>query len=159
MSTYVIIGTPGAFDFEAFGLSTEKTLALLALLVDLQDRYVCSHFSNSDFTELAITSEMSGRNEILHQVRAFAKAIRLGIEAAKCGFTAMKEILTLTELIDSTTIEDRQKYLQGTLKLADEAYSKAQEAFQALREIRTKNFSVSGVWIAMSMSITEALVS
>lgn len=45
MSIHVILGTPGLVDFEAFEEWTRKTLALPALLVELQYMYICPDFS------------------------------------------------------------------------------------------------------------------
>lgn len=50
MSIYVILGTPGAFDFEAFSQATRGTLALLASLMELQSRYGSFSLISSQLT-------------------------------------------------------------------------------------------------------------
>lgn len=80
--------------------------------------------------------------EIAAQVYEFVRAIRLGTSAAQCGFTAAEDILTLSGLIQSTTLEDRTEYLHGTLELADQAYTQSKEAYEVFRAVRTRIFSV-----------------
>ncbi|PPQ83159.1 hypothetical protein CVT25_005406 [Psilocybe cyanescens] len=132
MSIYVILGTPGAFDFEAFSQATRKTLALLAPLIELQ---------NSD----------SGiARDIAAQVSEFVRAVRLGTSAAQCGFTAAEDILTLANLIQSTTIEERTEYLNGTLELANQAYSQGHEAYEVFRAVRTRIYSLTEKFNSMA---------
>ncbi|KAF8883877.1 hypothetical protein CPB84DRAFT_1850804 [Gymnopilus junonius] len=125
MSIYVILGTPGAFDFQAFSDATRRSLALLAPLMELR----------------SINSKVT--NEIVVQVLAFARAIKLGAEAAQKGFTATEDIISLSELVDRSSPQERAEYLNGTLELASEAYTEGKEAFDVFRDVRTKIFSLS----------------
>uniref|UniRef100_A0A8H7XUW5 Uncharacterized protein n=1 Tax=Psilocybe cubensis TaxID=181762 RepID=A0A8H7XUW5_PSICU len=126
MSLYVKLETPGAFDFAAFTRATRGTLALLASLLK---------FQKCDPTVLG---------QIEAQVSGFVKAIRLGTSAAQCGFTTAEDILILSELVQSTTLEERREYLNGTLELADQAYSQSKEAQQVFRQVRTEIMSIVG---------------
>ncbi|KAF8153809.1 hypothetical protein B0H34DRAFT_67176 [Crassisporium funariophilum] len=120
MSIYIILGTPGAFDFAAFSESTRRLIAMLAPLAQLPDR---------DRSSLA--------RSISQQAQKYIKTIQLGLQAAQHGFTATEDILALADLMDRSTSEDRERYLIGTLELADKAYTSAREAFEGFRNIRS----------------------
>ncbi|KDR78017.1 hypothetical protein GALMADRAFT_224421 [Galerina marginata CBS 339.88] len=125
MSIYVILGTPGAFDFQAFSETTRRSLALLAPVTELRH-------SNSQFA-----------NDIAAQAMEYVQAIKLGVGAAQRGFTATEDIISLAGLVASTTPEERAEYLVGTLELADQAYAEGKEAFQAFRDVRTKVYTLT----------------
>ena len=96
----------------------------------------------TDFV-LDLQSNSKVTNEIVAQVIAFGQAIQLGAKAAQKGFTATEDIIALAELVDQSTLEERVEYLNGTLELADAAYSEGKDAFDSLRDVRKKIFTVS----------------
>ncbi|KAF9039874.1 hypothetical protein BJ165DRAFT_1494468 [Panaeolus papilionaceus] len=117
MSLYIILNTPSAFDFYAFSEATIKSLELL-----------------TPFTELRDSSSLS--HNILGQVHEYINAIQSGFVAAQYGFTAADDIISLSQVMDSATSEEREEYLVGTLQLAHKAYSAAEESYQVFRNVR-----------------------
>ncbi|PPQ80864.1 hypothetical protein CVT24_013166 [Panaeolus cyanescens] len=121
MSVYIILNAPSAFDFHALSEATIKSLEVLAPITELRDRSMLIYFR---IQRIAV------------QIHEYIGAIQSGFVAAQYGFTAADDIISLAQMLDTSTPEEREEYLIGTLELANKAYSAVQESYQVLRNVR-----------------------
>ena len=96
----------------------------------------------TDFA-LNLQSNSKVTNEIVAQIVALGQAVQLGATIAQKGFTATEDVIALAEMVNQTTPEERAEYLNGTLELANSVYSQGKDAFDSLRDVRKKIFTVS----------------
>ncbi|KAF9039866.1 hypothetical protein BJ165DRAFT_1550554 [Panaeolus papilionaceus] len=129
MSIYIILGTPSAFDFHTFSEATSRSLELLAPLAELHDTI----WSISAEPGFFFSSPRA--QAIVGQVHQYIDAIQSGFVAAQYGYTAADDIISLSQVLDSTTKEEREAYMIGTLELANKAYAASTESYQAFRSI------------------------
>ncbi|PPQ93532.1 hypothetical protein CVT25_000514 [Psilocybe cyanescens] len=126
MSDYIIPGTPGAFDFKAFSKSTQRAFALLTPLLELRRK-------QSEF-DIAL--------DISQRAIEFMAAVKLGVGAARLGYTATVDIIELANGVESMSPDDRAAYLHGTFEIAKKAHDEAKQAHEALRDVRVNLFQL-----------------
>lgn len=87
------------------------------------------------------------------QVHQYIDAIQSGFVAAQYGYTAADDIISLSQVLDSTTKEEREAYMIGTLELANKAYAASTESYQAFRSIGATLVFVSNNLLSIILTI------
>jgi hypothetical protein len=80
--------------------------------------------------------------EIVTRSLEYVGAINLSIAAAQAGFTVAEEVISLADIISTSTVPERLAYLKGMWELVKEARTNAENTHQTFRNIRQEVYSV-----------------
>ncbi|KAF8147844.1 hypothetical protein B0H34DRAFT_276516 [Crassisporium funariophilum] len=122
----VVLGPPKKIDLKALAESTEQVFRLL------------EPWCHPERQSLPAFKFIS------HQAKGYIQAIDFSIVASKQGFTIAQDAVAFSanlvvheDFMDKAIEDDRQKYLLGMAKLAEQGLTVAQVASQRFRDVRT----------------------
>ena len=134
------------------GIDRKGTPGSLALVSVTQ--LVCLfHTPIRKFSYASYSSDLPFTRDITAQALAYVEAIDLSVVAAQLGFTVAEEAILLDNAT-SSTLDERNSYIEGMLNLAQQGHDIAAETLQTFRDVRKNVLAVGHLFLCCHLVFT-----